>query len=116
LVDWREELSMSVSSVLLSTCTGRVMKEWCDAFIATNINKVFSGYQPCHFIKNQHLRDHLEPSHHGNYVTICPDHPTHTPPETMFDSEHEPMASYMVESSACLAWSCFQIGIMKVWQ
>jgi hypothetical protein len=32
--------------------------------MATNINKVFSGYQLCDFGKNrQHFRDHLYPHH-----------------------------------------------------
>jgi hypothetical protein len=36
----------------------------CDSFLAAEINKVFSGYQPCQFIKNhQCFRDHLCPHH-----------------------------------------------------
>jgi hypothetical protein len=35
--------------------------------MATNINKVFSGYQLCDFSTNhQHFRDHLYPHHQGS--------------------------------------------------
>jgi hypothetical protein len=57
---------------------------WCDAFTATNINKVFSGYQRCQLIKShQHFRDHFCPHHQDNDITMCPDSPTHIAPKRL---------------------------------
>jgi hypothetical protein len=38
----------------------------CKAFMATNFNKMFSGYQLCHLIKNyRRFGNHLCPHHQG---------------------------------------------------
>jgi hypothetical protein len=36
---------------------------WPKDFKATNINKIFSGYQPCQFVTNRRFRDQLRPHH-----------------------------------------------------
>jgi hypothetical protein len=52
---------------------------WCDVLMMTNIEKDFSGYQLCYFIKNhQRFRDHLCSCYQGTddldaHLHLCPD-------------------------------------------